>query len=237
VNTRIAAYSTEHRYYVAAAAGIIAVVLAGFSVDAPLLSDMSHVSVLVRLHGGVMLAWVALFFTQTVLVAKHRVDLHRRFGIFGAGLAILVVVVDVATLVVACRLGADHMPPGMPAPLFLALGISNLAVFAILVGSAIALRRRSDWHKRLMLLAALILLDAALARFISHYTSWTLDASTLRNLLMCACIAVDTFRHRRLHRAFIAGGLLLIANDHLANWLAGTTVWMQFADWVILGSA
>lgn len=222
----------EHRYYVIAAAGVVLVVLAGFSVDFSLLFDLGSVSALVRLHGAVMLTWIALFFTQTLLVMRHRVDLHRKLGIFGAALAVLVVVTDTATLVTASRLGGHHMPPGVPAPLFLAFGIFNLATFAALVGAALALRRRSDWHKRLMLLAAILLLDAALARFIGAYTSWTVDSSTLRNLLMLACVIVDTFRHRRLHPAFVIGGVLLVGNDYLASWVAGTTAWMQFAAWL-----
>jgi hypothetical protein len=234
MNTRTAHFPGEHRYYVAAAVGIIAIVLAGFSIDIPLLSDLSSVSVLVRVHGLVMLTWIALFFTQALLVVRHRVDLHMRLGIFGAGLAVVVVVADTETLITACRLGGDHLPPGVPQSLFLAFGLFNLFTFAVLVGTALVLRkRRSDWYKRLMLLAVLLLLDAALARFINHYTTWTVDSSTVRNMFVLACIAVDTFRHRRLHPAFVFGGLLVIANDYVASWVAGTPAWAQFAAWVI----
>ncbi|MBS0431645.1 MAG: hypothetical protein JSS21_04475 [Proteobacteria bacterium] len=221
----------EHRYYVAAAVGVIVVVLAGFSIDVPLLSNLSSLSVLVRVHGLIMLTWIALFFTQALLVARHRVDLHMRLGIFGAALAVAVVVADTATLIVACRLGGNHIPPGANAPQFLALGFFNLATFAVLVSTALALRKRhSDWHKRLMLLAALLLLDAALARFIGVYTTWTVDSSTVRNLFVLTCIAVDTFRNRRLHPAFLIGGALVIANDYAATWIASTSAWQHFAQ-------
>jgi hypothetical protein len=79
----------ERRYYLIAAVGIIVVVLAGFSIDFDLLLDMSSLSFLVRAHGLVMFAWVGLFFAQVFLVARHRVDLHRRLGIFGVALALL----------------------------------------------------------------------------------------------------------------------------------------------------
>ncbi|HWG09936.1 MAG TPA: hypothetical protein VN693_00345 [Rhodanobacteraceae bacterium] len=221
----------EHRYYVAAAIGVIVVVLAGFSIDVPLLSHLGSVSVLVRAHGLIMLTWVALFFAQALLVARHRVDLHMRLGIFGVVLAVAVIVADTATLITACRLGPPHMPPGVPPSLFLAFGLFNLFTFAALVGAAIALRkRRSDWHKRLMLLAMLLLLDAALARFIGAYTTWTVDSSTVRNLFVLACVAVDTFRCRRLHPAFVIGGVLVFANDYLANWAAATPVWLHFSQ-------
>lgn len=231
MNARVLPNVGEHRYYVAAAIGVIVVVLAGFSIDVPLLSHLGSVSVLVRAHGLIMLTWIALFFAQALLAARHRVDLHMRLGILGAVLAIAVVVVDSATLITAARLGGEHMPPHMPAPLFLALGSVSLFTFAVLVGSAIVQRkRRSDWHKRLMLLAMLLLLDAALARFINHYTSWTVDSSTVRNLLVLSCIAVDTLRHRRLHPAFVIGGVLVFGNDYVATWMAATPAWLHFSQ-------
>ncbi|MBS0569197.1 MAG: hypothetical protein JSS28_01180 [Proteobacteria bacterium] len=221
----------EHRYYVAAAIGVIVVVLAGFSIDIPLLSHLGTLSVLVRLHGLIMLGWIALFFVQALLVARQRVDLHMRLGIFGVVLAIAVVIADTATVIAASRLGGHHMPSHMSVPLFLARGLFSLFLFAVLVAGALALRkRRSDWHKRLMLLAALLLLDAALARFISVYTSWTVDFSTVRDGLVLACIAIDTFRNRRLHPAFAIGAVLVIGDDYIATWVAGTPTWLHFSE-------
>jgi hypothetical protein len=78
VHTLAARFRGERRYYLIAAVGIIAVVLAGFSIVFDLLFDMSSVSFLVRAHGLVMFAWVGVFFAQVFLVARHRVDLHRR---------------------------------------------------------------------------------------------------------------------------------------------------------------
>lgn len=219
----------EHRFYVATAIGVIIVVLAGFSIDLPLLSHPDRMSVLVRVHGMIMMTWIALFLAQALLVARHRVDLHMRLGILGAALAVAVVLADTATLITASRLGGEHMQPHKSAPLFLAFGVFNLCTFAVLVGAAIVLRRRSsDWHKRLMLLAMLLLLDAAVARFITHYTSWTVNFSTVRNLLVLACIAVDTFRIRRLHPAYMVGGVPVVANDYMATWVAGTPAWLHF---------
>jgi len=229
VTTRLIA---ERRFYVGAALGVVVIVLAGFSIDVDLLRDMSGLSALVRLHGLVMFGWIALFVTQTVLVARHRVDLHRRLGIFGAVLAAVVVIADTATALVAFRLGGQHLPPGMPAPPFLAVAWFDLLTFAILVSAGIALRRTSSWHKRLMLLATILVLDAALARFISVYTSWRLDSSIARDLLILLCVAIDTWRYRRLHPAFIVGGLLVFVTDPLAGWVAAQPFWARLCAWL-----
>jgi hypothetical protein len=223
----------ERRYYLIAAVGIIVVVLAGFSIDFDLLLDMSSLSFLVRAHGLVMFAWVGLFFAQVFLVARHRVDLHRRLGIFGVALALLLVIIGTCTSIVAARLGGNHLPPGIPAIPFLSGSLLVLFAFTVLAGTGLAMRRRPDVHKRLMLLATLLLLDAALVRFISVYTHSSIDASTVRNLMVLACIVVDTVRYRRLHPAFVAGGLLLLAYDFMQVWLAGTTAWLHFAKWLL----
>jgi hypothetical protein len=222
----------ERRFYVGAAIGIVLVVLAGFSVDLDLLHDMSSLSTLVRLHGLVMFGWIALFVTQTLLVARRHVAWHRRLGVFGAALAALVVIADTATVIVAARLGGEHLPPGMPMPLFVALALFDLSSFAILVSGAVALRRNGAWHKRLMLLATILVLDAALSRFISVYTSWTVDAGIVRDLLVLLCVGIDTLRYRRLHPAFAVGALLLFATDPLGRWVAATSAWAQFCAWL-----
>lgn len=233
MNTVAARFAGERRFYVSAAIGIVVIVLAGFSIDVDLLRDMSSLSALVRVHGAVMLGWIALFVAQTVLVARHRVNWHRTLGVFGAFLAALVVVADTATVVVAMRLGGEHLPPRVPVPLFAALALFDLLSFAILVGGAIALRGRSDWHKRLMLLATIVVLDAALARFIGAYTPWRLDAAIARDALVLLCVAIDTLRYRRLHPAFFWGGLLLLVNDPIARWVTPTAAWAHFCAWLV----
>ena len=232
-NTVLARFPGERRYYLIAAVAIIIVVLAGFSIDFDLLFDMSSLSFLVRAHGLVMFAWVGVFFTQVFLVARHRVDLHRRLGIFGAALALLVVIIGTYTAIVAARLGGDHLPPGVPVMPFLSTSLLLLLAFAVLVGTGLAMRRRPDIHKRLILLGTAAILDAALARFIGAYTHWSISPMAARNLLVLTCIAVDTLRCRRLHPAFLAGGLLLLSHPYVSTWLAGTSTWTHFAQWVL----
>jgi hypothetical protein len=74
MNTVAGHFPAERCFYVAAAVGIVVVVLAGFSIDAGLLRDMSELSTLVRLHGAVMLGWIALFVTQTAFLGMDSAD-------------------------------------------------------------------------------------------------------------------------------------------------------------------
>jgi hypothetical protein len=92
-----------------------------------------------------------------------------------------------------------------------------LVVFATLVGTGILLRRRGEYHKRLMLLATLSLLGPAFGR-LTEYATGSKGDNDMTVLLLCAgtvvaCAMVDQVRSHRLHAAFFSGGALVIAMD------------------------
>lgn len=226
--------SADRRLYGLAAAAAALIAFVGFAQTYYLkgLFGTPALSSLVHLHGIVMTAWVALFVVQTQLVAAHRVDLHRRLGIFGVALAASVVVVGVATGIEAARRGVS---PGPPPLVFMVLPLSVVVVFAILFAAGLALRRRSDFHKRLMLLATLSLLTPAIARIpleVIHAGGPPVFFG-LTDLLVLACVAYDTARNRRLHPAFGWGALFFLVSQPARILLAGTAAWMQFATWLV----
>ena len=136
----------ERWFYISCATMVVVVTLAGFSVDLELLEDMSGISLLVRFHAAVMFTWVCLFVVQILLVAMGRTQWHRRLGIFGGILAVLLVCIGVITTVTAAQLGGDHLPPGIPINYFLAASFELLILFAVFVSAGIAWRRRSDFQ-------------------------------------------------------------------------------------------
>jgi hypothetical protein len=165
---------------------------------------------------------------QAGLVAARRVDLHRKLGVAGAVLAALVVVVGIATAVDGARRGVS---PGPPPLVFLAIPLGVILVYGALVAAAIANRRRPDWHKRLMLLAAISVLTPAIARLpIDALQAGGIVAFMgLTDLFAIACIAWDTARNRRLHPAFLRGGLFLVLSHPAMLALAGSAFWMEIA--------
>lgn len=176
-----------------------------------------------------MTSWVVLFVTQVSLVASGRTRTHQRLGVLGAVLAALVFVVGVLTAIAGAARGST---PGPPPLQFLVVPLGDMLVFAILVGSALCLRRRRlDIHKRLMLLAAVNLLAPAIARIPLHFieTGGALAFFGLTDVCLLACVAFDTIKNRRLHPVFLWGTLLIIASQPLRLMLAGTDLWMRFA--------
>jgi len=190
-------------------------------------------SLLVQLHGIVMTSWVVLFVTQVTLVATGRTRTHQRLGVSGAVLAILIVIVGVLTGIAGAARGST---PGPPALQFLAVPVFDMLVFAILVGTALYVRRRRlDIHKRPMLLAAVNLLTPASARIPLHFiqTGGPLVFFGLTDLCLLACVAYDSVKNRRLHPAFLWGTLLIIVSQPLRLMLSGTDAWMRFATMLV----
>ena len=224
----------ERRLYTWAALVALLVVFAGFArtyylkgaFGTPDLSPLKHA------HGIVMTAWFTFFIVQARLVASGRTPLHRKLGVFGGLLAVLVVIVGVTTALVAAKNGAT---PGPPPLVFLAIPLGDMALFSVLVSAGLYYRKRSDFHKRLMLLASVSMLTAAIARIPLDF----LQAGGLpaffgaTDLLVLGCVAFDTAKNRRLHPAFVAGVLLVIVSQVARFLIAGTPQWSSFARWLV----
>jgi hypothetical protein len=218
--------------WTAAAAALIA--FAGFArtyylkpwFDSPELPSLIHV------HGVVMTLWVLLFVAQVVLVAKGRVDLHRRLGIAGAVLAVVVVILGILTAINGARRG---VPVGAPPLIFMAITMSVVVVFAIFVAVALHYRKRSDYHKRLMVLATLTVLQPGVARIAIDTTGifHPLFFFALTDVLLLAFIAWDTWRNRRLHPAFGWGFLFFLLSQPARFLVAGSAPWSDFARWLV----
>ena len=221
----------DRRLYIAAAILVPIIVLIGFGPTyyfKPFITGPVVPSRLVHLHGIIMSAWVLLFVIQVTLVAKRRTKTHQKLGVLGSVLAALVLVVGTLTALNAAARGAT--PFAQPLA-FLIIPLGDMVAFASLVGAAFYFRRRPDVHKRLMLLAAISILTPAIARiplsFIQTYGP--LAFFGLTDVLLIACIAFDTLKHRRLHPVFLWGGIFIILFQPVRLLFAGTDLWMRTA--------
>jgi hypothetical protein len=223
----------DRRFFLAVSIAIALVVFAGFA-PTYYLRGYYHGDPLpsvFAIHGAVFSAWVVLFVVQAALVSARRTDIHRKLGVLAAVLAPLMLVVGFQAAVAAARRGFSV--PGLPPPLvFLAVPMFDLVVFAALVGAALWFRRNPAMHKRLMLLAMLAVITAAIARLPGVLPYGPPAFFGLTDLFLLAGIAWDKWTRGRVHPAYIWGGLFLVLSQPLRLVVSGTDTWMRIATWL-----
>jgi hypothetical protein len=227
----------DRRFYLGVGVVAVGLVFWGFAptyylkllFGAPALSARLHI------HGAVMSSWLLVFFVQACLISARRVDLHRRLGLAGVVIAILVVIMgSTTTFNAAAREVGHHSDEATVRVTVLGLELVQMALFAGLVGAAIWMRRRPDYHKRLMLLGTACMMPSAFSRIpvnLSFIVSNMQSILILFNLFVLVCALIDTLRNRRLHPAFGWGGLLAIGGLDLAYVGAISPQWIRLGTW------
>jgi hypothetical protein len=187
---------------------------------------------ILRLHGLVFTAWILLLLTQTSLVAAHRTDLHRRLGFAGAALAGLMVVIGLTAAIVSGR--RDVAAGSDEALSFLTTPFADMLVFLVLVTAAIRYRRRAETHKRLMLLATVSILDAAVARWpLAIVATSPYAFFVLTDVFIAAGVVYDLASRRRVHPAYTWGGVLIVASQPLRLVVGQTDTWRAVARMIL----
>lgn len=120
-------------------------------------------NVLIHVHGAAFTLWMVLLVVQTGLISTRHVQWHMKLGLAGFLLAVLMVVLGLLAGVDAMRRGSG--PLGLDAVSFFVVPVSDMLVFSALVYAAYRLRRVAEGHKRLIIIATIGLMDAAVGRW------------------------------------------------------------------------
>jgi hypothetical protein len=182
---------------------------------------------LVHLHGALFTGWVVLFIVQTALVASHRVAVHRRLGVAGAMLAAAMVVAGTSIAIAGAARGSA--PAGVDPLAFLAIPIFDMILFTTFVAAALALRRDKEAHKRLMLLAYVSIVVAAVARLPGVLGLGPPAFFGLSFLFVVVAGIYDFLSRRRVHRVYLWGGALIAASVPVRLAISGTGAWRSLA--------
>jgi hypothetical protein len=108
-------------------------------------------------------------------------------------------------------------------------------VFAILVSSAIFLRKQADWHKRLLLSATLVLLGAPILRLLiilagNMSRELLIIDVLLVDLLFLICFALDLLTRHRIHPGYIFALALLLVDQVTTFSVMAWPPWVSFAN-------
>jgi uncharacterized membrane protein YozB (DUF420 family) len=229
---------TRTRFPSIAVAALAAVTVVGFArtyylrvlFDLPPLAQAAHI------HGIISTLWLALHFTQARLIAAHRVAVHKRLGIFTACVGALLAIQAFGLAVEG--VAAGHAPPGRNPLEFLSVPMGTITMFVMFVATALFLRRRSEWHKRFMLLASMALLLPAAGRIdLLIMASLGLPRPVIGFWLTFAFVAWawlhDWRKLGRIHPAYLIGGIALLVSIPARRALGFTEGWIPVAKWLI----
>jgi hypothetical protein len=187
---------------------------------------------IIHLHAAVFMSWLVVFVAQTALVLNGRTAVHRRLGVAAVVLAAFMVVVGTATAITVARLGHRGIP-GVEFPDaggFLLLNLGAIVVFGTLVGAGWYFRRSPQTHKRLMLMATA---GALVGPGVSRLPFASGQPPVIGALAMAFLLAgpvYDLVTRRRIHPAYLWGGLLAIATiPPIIALLSATAAWHRVA--------
>jgi hypothetical protein len=195
------------------------------------LSGATQLTTLAQVHGAVFTAWVLLFVVQTALISQRKIGLHRRLGVAGVVLAATMVVVGYFTATTAAARGST--PPGVPPLVFLVVPLFDLVLFAGFVAAAVLRRRNREAHKRLMLMAYVSIIAAAVARIPGVFALGPFGFFGLAFVFALIGMGYDLATRGRIHPVYIWGGGLFALSVPLRLAVSETAAWLAFAEFLV----
>lgn len=228
------------RFYQSMALAFIATVFAGFARTYFLksLTGWPASPAVVHWHAALFTGWFVLFLVQATLIDRGRSRSHRRLGVVAVGLAVAMIVLGLTMTVRGARegfTGVFPLPSGAPqdAIAFAVQGFFDIALFTSFLAGALWWRGRPDVHKRLMLLATISLLPAALVRIPLPGLSRLVLAFVLALAFAIAQPLHDRLTRGRIHPVALWGGLAFVASLPLRVVVGRTDAWHAFMVWLL----
>jgi hypothetical protein len=209
---------------------ILVLVTAMFSTTVP--ARLFHPAIappsIVWLHGAVFYGWVLFFILQSGLVKIRKTRWHRTIGWFGVALGIAVVGLGVSTAVVMHRFEFLTLHQGPNAILSVAIPLWDIACFAVVFTLAILLRKKIEYHRRLMLIASCALTAAAWGRMPeSVLPGFWFYAGV--DLLIGMGAARDLLVNGKIHRVYRMALPVFIAGQIAVSQITNAEWWSRFA--------
>ena len=202
---------------------------------------------LLHVHAALCTAWVVFLISQSSLVTRGKVRNHRAWGLFGISLASVLTVIAYSVAITAMnqRVADGH---GDAARAFLIVPFSAITLFAGFTAAAIANVTRPEWHRRLMIIGTVCLIQAAAARVFFLIATGggpgmrpgmlppppvgiaAMPAFVLELILVAGMIR-DWRVLGRVHPAWIVGVVTITALELVRAPISASAGWLDFATW------
>lgn len=215
----------------------LAIAVTGFSTTffMPLARGTFAAPAVIHVHGALLFGWLLFFIAQASLINTRNVRLHRRLGWFGAALCVAIVIsgVEVGLFVTHRDLARDT---GGPVLGNLVNVVIEMILFGSLVAAAVAYRRNSESHKRLLVLATISALGPAWLRF-RHFMPFVenpfVTFSIIADCVLLVVIARDWIAQRRVHPIYLRAGGAMVAVHAIELAFIESAAWERIAEWLL----
>ena len=151
--------------------------------------EMHSVTLLIAIHGIVMVIWYSLVLFQAWLIRVDNVTLHMGLGYTSIVLALILIVSGIL-------IGVESYK-GSGKAINILGNFLNMLNFAILYSFAIFFRKKAGTHKRLILLASIAMLAPALVRIVRTFGA---DEFITLPLWLLTLIILPIYDFRKLKR-------------------------------------
>jgi len=219
--------SKGETYFFMMALLLLAINIAGFSNFAVQLpAQRPPFTLWLNLHAATSFGWLLLLVTQNALIRSSNIPLHRKLGQWGGVIAAGLVISGAIVAIQAIQRTGNLDNASFQ--------VVNLINFCILVGLGLAARKRSNQHKRFMLIATIAILPPSVARLaMSVGLPEATIPITLLSLLL-SMILYDLIRLRRVKWATAIGSGLTVSGIALSLFLNSTAWWGDFLAQALL---
>lgn len=227
----------KRRYFLTAAFLALAVVLVGFwkTFFLPSFEGTFTAPPVIYIHGAILFLWTLFFVSQSVLIRRKDLKLHRKLGWAGPVLAVAVAISTMASGVYVLK--RDVAAGGGDIAIASFTGtFTTPIIFVILVAAGIIYRWRPEIHKRLMLLAMISLSWAAFGRFRHYFPPFEQSFLVFQGIIPTSMVLVamlwEKYTKGRIHPVYFIAGLPLIVESYAEILLADSRGWQAVSAWL-----
>lgn len=226
----------ERKFFFVMACVMALTIVAGFSTNLILGRSSFGLPLIYHIHAFVFMGFVALYVTQNALIATDNVAVHRRLGWLAAIWVPAMVGLGMAMTIVSARKGGRFF---FDVNEFLFGNALQLLGFAALMTAAITLRRRTDWHRRLIYCAMAALTGPGIGRMLPMplfipWAWWVVISITL--IFPLIGMAADRRRTGRVHPAWFWGIGTVLAALVVGDLIAYSSVGIEATHAIIDGT-
>lgn len=228
----------EHRFFLFTAIAMAVLIVAAFSLDLLLARASFGLPWIFHLHAVVFMGWVALYVAQNALATAGPLAWHRRLG--WAALAWLPAMVVLAIVMTLVSVRDHGGPPFFGLNEFLFGNVAGILYFAAVSAAGLILRRRTDWHRRLMFCGMASLTGPAFGRLLPIPLmmpwAWVAVALVAPSIFPLLGMLAER-RAGRIHPAWAPGWGGFVLSFLLAEALAVSPLGVAATQAVVAGTA